>query len=176
MISVFLRTFSQFVISINSSVPKKHFSILSFTMCHWNSGLEEMQLIFACGLKHVVLTSSRMSSNGPNAANLFKRQREDPWCKACTPAYGGSLSYLSLVFEACTKLSTFWEKLKASEIIDLIWNETLPCNLVAAHHIGMSCMAQVFTCGKLCLQEECSLAMWIVWVIAGIVLLTLIRT
>jgi hypothetical protein len=32
MISVFLRTFSQFVIFINSSVPKKHFFIQSFTM------------------------------------------------------------------------------------------------------------------------------------------------
>jgi hypothetical protein len=40
-----------------------------------------------------------MSSNGPNAANLFKRRREDPWCKVCTPAYGDGLSYLSLVFE-----------------------------------------------------------------------------
>lgn len=41
-----------------------------------------------------------MSSDGPNAENLFKGQREDPWWEVRTPAYGDSLSYLSLVFEA----------------------------------------------------------------------------
>jgi hypothetical protein len=48
MISVFLRTFSQFVISINSSVPKKHFWIQSFTM--WQGyHVTEIQVWKKCG-------------------------------------------------------------------------------------------------------------------------------